>query len=131
MTKVPKITSLQFICDISRKTWRTKSIFCLQINIKYFLKLIPSFWACVTRHAQFTQNIVFAIFLQYHREKRVINLNFCVQVSMKVSFKLILWFLMGMVQHSQSSQNSKLAMSLQYVVMRISILNVVFSLVSM
>ena len=34
--------------------------FCIQINIKFLYKLILSFWMCVTRHAQSTQNKKFA-----------------------------------------------------------------------
>ena len=37
--------------------------FGMQINIKVFLKLILSFWLCITRHAQSTQNK--CISLQY------------------------------------------------------------------
>ena len=40
--KEPKI-SLRYFCNISRKTRRMKLIFCLQINIKGFFKLILSF----------------------------------------------------------------------------------------
>ena len=42
-----------------------KLIFYLQINIKGFFKLILSFWVCLTRHAQITQNNQCAIYLQY------------------------------------------------------------------
>ena len=59
--KVPKTTSLQYICNISRKTGKMKSIFCLQINIRDFFKLILSFQVCVARHVQITQNNKFAI----------------------------------------------------------------------
>ena len=53
-----------------------KSIFCLQINIKGFLKLILSFYVCVARHAQITQNNKFAIFLQYGKKELVMKLIF-------------------------------------------------------
>ena len=33
-----------------------KFVFCMQINIKIFCKVILSFWVSVTRHAQSTQN---------------------------------------------------------------------------
>ena len=52
--KEPKI-SLQYLCNISRKTGRMKLIFCLQINIKDFFKLILSFQVCVAKNAQITQ----------------------------------------------------------------------------
>ena len=41
--KVPKITSLQYIWNISRKMGKMKSILCLQINIRDFFILILSF----------------------------------------------------------------------------------------
>ena len=41
--KVLKITSLQYICNISAKTGRMKLIFCLQVRIKNFFKLILLF----------------------------------------------------------------------------------------
>ena len=46
-----------------------KLIFCLQINIKGFLKLIVSFQVCVARHAKITQNNKLAISLQYLKKK--------------------------------------------------------------
>ena len=45
-----------FKCNISRKKWMVKCIFGLQISMEVFYKLILSFWLCVTRHAQSTQN---------------------------------------------------------------------------
>ena len=40
-----------------------KFIFGMQINIKVFYKLILSFWVCVARHAQSTQNKKYAHFV--------------------------------------------------------------------
>ena len=42
-----------------------KLTFCLQIKIKVFCKITVSFWVCVTRNAQSTQNNRFTISLQY------------------------------------------------------------------
>ena len=42
-----------------------KFIFGIQINMEVFYKLILSFWVCVTKHAQSTQNNKF---LQYHKK---------------------------------------------------------------
>ena len=41
--KVPKITSLQHLCNISKKTGRMKLAFRLQIKIKDFFKFMLSF----------------------------------------------------------------------------------------
>ena len=46
--------------------WMMKCIFGMQIIIEVFYKLISSFWVCVTRHAQSTQNKKFAIPLENH-----------------------------------------------------------------
>ena len=57
------------LCNICRKMWGMKLIFCLQINMEVFYKLILSFWICVARYAQSTQNYNFAIFFQYLKGK--------------------------------------------------------------
>ena len=49
-----------------------KFTFSIQINMEVFYKLVLSFWLCVTRHVQNTQNNIFAISLQY-RKKDVSN----------------------------------------------------------
>ena len=69
MPKLPKITSLQYLYNISRKTWRIKLIFCLQLNIKGFFKLILSFLVRVARHAYITQNNKVVFSLQYIKKK--------------------------------------------------------------
>ena len=43
-------------------------IFCLEINIKVFYKIIVSLWVYVDRHAQSNQNNRFTISLQYVKE---------------------------------------------------------------
>ena len=47
-------------CNILTKKWVMKCIFGMQINIEVFYKLILSFWVCVARHAQSTQNNKFS-----------------------------------------------------------------------
>ena len=46
-----------------------KLIFCLQLNIKGFFKLILSFYVRVARHAHITQSNKVAISLQYIKKK--------------------------------------------------------------
>ena len=43
-------------CNIVRTMLMMKFVFCMQINIKIFCKVILSFWVSETRHAQSTQN---------------------------------------------------------------------------
>ena len=46
-----------------------KFIFGIQINMEVFYELILSFWVCLTKHAQSTQNNKFAISLQYLKKE--------------------------------------------------------------
>ena len=43
LPKVPRVTNLQYLCNMSRKIERMKLAFSLQINIKDFFKLMLSF----------------------------------------------------------------------------------------
>ena len=43
-------------CNVSRKKWMMKFIFGMQMTIELFYKLILSFWVCIARQAQSTQN---------------------------------------------------------------------------
>ena len=44
MPKLPTIESLLFLCNILRKKWITKLIFCMQISMNIYYKLILWFW---------------------------------------------------------------------------------------
>ena len=79
----------QYLSNISKKMLRMKLIFCLGINIKSFLKLIPSFLVCVcvARRLLFLCNILW--------KKLVMKLILCMHWSMKFSYKSILWFWLG------------------------------------
>ena len=91
-----------------------KLIFCQQINVKGFFKLMLSFQVCVASHVQITQNKKFAISLQYLKIEVSDEVDF-LHSDKHESFSLIdTMIFIGMVKHSQSSQNSKFAMSLQY-----------------
>ena len=57
-----------YLCNVFRKIWGTKLIFCLQINTNVFYKVLVSPWMFITRLAQSTQNNKFAISLQYLKE---------------------------------------------------------------
>ena len=62
MSKVPKITSLQYICNIFWKNGRMKLIFCMQISSKLSYKLILSILLGMAIHAKSSQNNKFAKF---------------------------------------------------------------------
>ena len=61
-SQVSKIRCLH-IFEISPVEHGDEVDFCLQINTKVFYKLTVSLWACLTRHAQSTQNNKFTISL--------------------------------------------------------------------
>ena len=63
-----EIRSLHYLCNISRKMWGMKLIFCMKINAEVFFKLIVSLWVSVARHTQSTQNNKLAISMQYLKQ---------------------------------------------------------------
>ena len=91
-----------------------KLIFCLQMNVKGFFKLLLSFYVCVTRHTQITQDSKFAVSLQYLKKELSDEVDFLHADKHESLLQIDSMILMGIVKHSQSSQNSKFAMSLQY-----------------
>ena len=69
-----------------------KFIFCMQINIEVFSKVILSLWVSVTRHAQSTQN-KFACLCIISIKAWGMKLSFCLQINTKVFYKMVvsLW----------------------------------------
>ena len=76
--------------------------------------MMISYWVCVPRQAQSTQNNEFSISLQYFKKEVSNEVDF-LHADKHESFQQIdAMILMGMIKHSQSSQNSKFAISSQY-----------------
>ena len=73
-------------CNISRKKWRMKSIFGMQINSKIFYKLILSSWVCTARHAQSTKNRKFPYLCNSYRKTWGMKLFSCLQINTKVFY---------------------------------------------
>ena len=69
---------------------------------------------CVARHTPITQNIKFAISLQYLTKEVNDEVDFSHAEEHENFLQINTMVLIEMVKHSQSSQNSKFAMSLQY-----------------
>ena len=76
----------------------------------------------MVKHSQSSQNIKFAMSLQYLKQEVRDKLIFCMQIKIKVDFntldnkvfyKVIPSLLMGMIKNSQSTQRKKIAISLQ------------------
>ena len=99
-------------CNISRKKWMMKFVSGMQINIKVFYKLILSFWLCLTRHAQLTQNKKFAYLCNIFRKAWGMKLIFCLRINTEVFYKLIVLLWICVVRHAQSTQSSKFTISL-------------------
>ena len=91
-----------------------KCIFGIQIKMEVLYKLILSFWVCVTKHAQSTQNNKFAISLQHLKKDVSDEVDFLYAGNPKGLLQIDTMVLMEIVRHSQISQNSKFSMSLQY-----------------
>ena len=49
MLKLPKITSLIFLCNILRKNWVMKLIFCMQVSMKACYKLMVWEWSRILK----------------------------------------------------------------------------------
>ena len=94
-------------CNISRKKWMMQFIFGMQLNIEVFYKLMLSFWVCVTRHAQSTQNKNFAYLCNISRKAWVVKLIFCLKINSKVFYKVIVSLWICLVMHALSTQNNK------------------------
>ena len=91
-----------------------KFIFEIEINMEVFYMLMLSFWVCVTRHAQSTQNNQFAISLQYLKKDVSDELDFLHADKHKGLLQIDTMTLMEICRHYQKSQNNEFSMSLQY-----------------
>ena len=98
-------------CNISRKKWMMKCVFCIQINVKVLYKLIWSFWVYGTWHAQGSQNKKVAYLCNISSKAWEMKLIFCLQMNAKVFYKLIVSLWVCLARHAQSTQNNKLTIS--------------------
>ena len=86
----------------------------MQINIEVFYKLILSFWVCVARHAQGTQNKKFAYIFAISPETRGDEVHFLPADKYESLLKLDSITLSVGSQATQRTQNKKFALSLQH-----------------
>ena len=84
MLKLPKITSLIFLCNILRKNWVMKLIFCMQVSMKACHKLIVWRWSRIPKVPKIAS-------LQYlysiSKKNLKLNLIFCLQSFQKLLFQ--------------------------------------------
>ena len=66
---IPKITSLQYLCNISRKRRGINMIFFFFFSIKVFYKLVVSLLLVIAKNAQNTQKSKLVISLQYLKKE--------------------------------------------------------------
>ena len=92
-------------CNISRKKWIMNFTFGMQINIDVFVKLILSFWLCIIRHAQSTQN-KFAYFCSISKKAWAMKLIFYLQINTNIFYKLIVSLRVCVARHAQSTQHN-------------------------
>ena len=107
MLKLPKITSLIFLCNILRKNWVMKLIFCMKVSMKACYKLIAWEWSKIAKVPKIAS-------LQYlysiSKKKLKLKLIFCMQsfqvyfntLSIKVSCKVDIIIING---HGQVFSN--------------------------
>ena len=106
-------------CNIVRKKWMMKFIFCIKINIDVFCKTCTSssvilwFWVSVTRYSQSTQN-KFAYLFNISIKTWGMKLIFCLQINTKVFYKMIVSLWVCVARHAQSTKNKQFTISLQY-----------------
>ena len=99
MFKLPKITSLLFLCNMLRKEWVMQLIFYMTISMKACYELILRFFDGYGRaFPKFPKKQVSNVFT-IPLKKLEMKLTFLMQINIK---------------HFQSTQSNKFAISLQY-----------------
>ena len=107
MLKLPKITGLIFLCNILRKNWVMKLIFCMQVSMKACYKLIVWEWSKIPKVPKIASlQCLYSI----SKKKLKLKLIFCMQsfqvyfntLSIKVSYKVDIIIING---HGQVFSN--------------------------
>ena len=90
-----------------------KFIFCMQINIEVFRKVILSCWVSVIRHVQSIEN-KFAYLCNIPIKSCGTKLVFCLQINPKVFYKMIISLWVFITRQAQSTKNNQFTRLLQY-----------------
>ena len=130
--KVPKIASLQYLYNNSKKKLKMLSWFfaCKYQHQKFPektlrasnspIRLILLLLMGMIKYSQITQSNKFAISSQYlKREVRNWD-HFCYAHKCQSFYKLVLFFLIEVALHVQNTQNRKLVIFLQYIKKKLS-----------
>ena len=88
-------TSFLFLCNILRRKWLIKLVFCMQISMKACDKLIESFWWGWSSIAKVSKITSLQCLDNILEKKLQMKLSFCMQINLKIFYKLIstLWVL--------------------------------------
>ena len=115
MPKLPKIINLPFLCNILRKKWMIKLIFCMQIIIKTCNKLILWFWWGWSSILKVHKKASLQCFCNIPKKEIKDEVDFLHADKHHSFCKLALSFLKETARHVQSTQNRKLVIFLQYI----------------
>ena len=93
MLKLATVTSLLFLCNILRKKWVIKLIFCMEIRIKACYKLILWFWRGRSSIPKVLKIASLQCLYNISKKNLEIKLTFYMEINIKFSCKLIstLW----------------------------------------
>ena len=98
-------------CNISRKKWKMKFTFGMQVNMEAFIKSILSFWVCVARYVQNTHHKKFSLLCNISRKTWGWSWSSDKQKYFP-QVDSILWVCEA--RHVQSTRNNKFAISSHY-----------------
>ena len=117
LPKLSKIKGLLLLCSILRNKQMMKMLFCMQVIMKNYCKLIQRFWWRWLKHFESSQNSKLAVSLQYfkkqvrcevyflHADQDQSGLEFDLNtLNTKVFYSVILSLLTSITKHSQSTQ---------------------------
>ena len=119
---ITKTKTLLFLCNILKEKWMTKLMFCMQVSMKTYYKLILWFWrrwSSISKVPKMASlhclyNILKkevrdeAEFLHAHKYQSCLQTDFNT-LGTKVGYKVILWLLIRMMKHSQITQSNNFA----------------------
>ena len=88
-------------------------IFCMNLNIKVFYKLVVSFLLVMLRYAQDAQNGKSVIFLQYLKKEGKDKTDFFMQINIKLSYIFMPLTLVGVARPTQLTQDNRFAKPLR------------------
>ena len=84
-----------------------RSVFCMQININIFYKMILPFSVGVVMHVQITNQMAEFFEMQYHKKGLINCLTFQMYKGLRKGFQKIFLVQVSVPEHAQSTQHNK------------------------